>query len=203
MSEKAVRTLWSFLGVYLATFSLAAGLLTTGSESFDALIPVSKYSPYSVPLVGVPVISLLFCLLVWLALRYPIRGPRPSWSERLPVFYFDPQDMPPASKDGRRYQLVFLLAFYIFPIAVLLRLLAKFFEATATDRDGTAFAQGIRHLWPASDINWEGWLEGDYRLDGFTYYPVLQPWANLALSIGAVCALLRLGQYLFLRRFDG
>lgn len=183
MSEKAVRVLWSFVGLIGATFAFSAILRTLGTESRDTIIPLNSYGSRSVTLLAIPLGSALVLIVLWLTRKYPMRLLDSGWASRMPTFYFDAEDIKPEHRDGRLYQAFFFVGFILMPVLAQLVFLRKFLFSKARDPKGDVFATRLEHFWPSAPIDWGAFSRGDYRLEEITYFPIVLAWLFLLIDI--------------------
>jgi hypothetical protein len=193
MSERAIRVTWSFLGVLLMAFSAAALLRTTASQAPEKLLPLNSFGAYGVTLLAIPIGSAMLLAVLWLTRRYPSgRSATQTWASRLPVFYFERSDIDCRSRDGKTYQLAFLLGFILGPALTQVLLYIKFLSGTVCfgkDKAATDIVW-LKHFWPTG-VMWPSVAGSGYSLDGLTYYPLFQPWAYLALECVVIAATIR------------
>lgn len=161
MSQRALRKIWSFCGFLAFAFAGFALLRTTGSSAPDSILPLATYGPYGVTLLALPLGSVLTLVVLWLTRRHAgrVEGEDPSlhgstgrWATRLPVFFFEPEDIDPSTRDGRLYQGLFLAGFILWPAVAQVFLFAKLWRGRADLGGGSV--SGWRHLVPGRDLDW-------------------------------------------------
>src|SRR5262249_4547393 len=116
--------------------------------------------------------------LLYVTLKYcrhaNVRG-RDSWEARVPIFYFDDEDINLASSDGRVYQRAIAFAFLLAPLAAQCVLALKCFNGTAFGPAGKRFASGWQHFWPETAADLSDVVGGLYRFGeastGVSYFP--------------------------------
>lgn len=191
MSSKALRTIWSFLGVLALGFAATSAMRTTGAAVETNLLPLGTSDPHSAALLGWPVLVLLIGALLYVTRLYTthpdVRGREP-WEARIPIFYFEPHDVDLSALNGRRYQRIIVVAFLLVPLLAQAVLLIKCFNGAAYVQNAT-FASGWRHLWPETPVSWWQVQAGQYvfghKDHGVTYLPWIQPYLY-GLGEGAI-----------------
>ncbi len=190
MREPAFRKLWSAVALFNLGLCLTLFLRTTGLPLLVPFPVLAGASPHATAVLGFPV-ALFTCGLTLLltgvfARQHPPRG----LEYRLPIPYFDPQDFVPGSTGARIGSRVVEGLSIPLPVFLLLPILAKIVDGSVTLGSPTprtpydVLFQGWRdHFFPSRSIHWNAWFRGDYRLDGPTFYPVVQPWLYLVLLL--------------------
>lgn len=207
MSARALRTIWSFLGVLAFAFALTSALRATGSEVSEYLLPLGSVEPYSAALVSWPILGALIAALLHITSLHATHATiseRQSWTERLPVFYFDPPDVDPGSALGARYQGVIAAGFLALPLVIHVVLLLKCFGATTFAPGNALFAQPGEHFWPPLPIDWSAAFVGEYRFGdvekGVTFYPLLFPYGYVTGELLLLLYSVRVGSLVRGRR---
>jgi hypothetical protein len=186
MSERAIRAIWSFLGLLSAAFAFSAILRVTGSDPENVIIPFGSYGHRSVTILAIPLGSAVLLPVLWLTRRYPKREPDRGLASRMPTFYFEADDVRPEHAEGRLYQLIFFAGFIAMPTLVQLFLFRKFLASGITTPVGLHFTNWLEHFWPAMSIDWQEVFRGNYNLERVSYYPLLLPWGFLLIEVVVV-----------------
>ncbi|MGH0037770.1 MAG: hypothetical protein ACQGVK_22295 [Myxococcota bacterium] len=188
MNEKAVRSIWTAVGLALAYLSFNAWSAT---QQWGFELPGLSFENYkSFPasifglLGGVP----LLILEVYLASHHP-KPKKSIWSQRLPIAFG--QEIDVTTTLGRRYQAFFVFLFILFPSFAQVHFIDKFW--TGCFRHD----QGCLTPIPFSDL-----CSNNHSYFGVTFFPIYEPVLLTILSTGAVClALFQLWQ-IFIRSND-
>jgi hypothetical protein len=185
MNEKALSKLWTFWSSVTTTFgafawSRMAGL-TVKSDDFGIL----GRPGIETPLLCVPALSVLVIIGCWLTRHYQQSFGGATWSEHVPIFYFEKADIDVNARDGRIYQGWCVAIFIVFPMICLLVLLARFLS-------GEIFCNGSHPRAPVAHVHFFG-LHGAgcdsfFRfgsVDGPQYYLWFTPWIYLGAVLVA------------------
>lgn len=126
MTDKALTKIWSFFAFALLSFAFLATLRTTGVSNPGGNFGLLGYQPSTVAALALP-LDLLLCAIVFrLTAMRAARYPRAGWSERMPLFYFEPSDVDPRSREGRNYQRVAVLLVLVVPLLLTAQMADRF-----------------------------------------------------------------------------
>jgi hypothetical protein len=145
MSKKALKTLWSFFGLAGLTFSMLAWFRNNGQSTDSDVFGILELAPPEVPVLALPAQLALLTLVLVLTHVWARSVDGRNWADRVPVFYFENEDVSPLTLGGRIYQGSLLIAFVIVPVLLLLNMGAHYLKADIffAVKGGTTTAIGI------------------------------------------------------------
>lgn len=194
MNEKALRTLWSYLGSALLVIAVASYVRSTGSKLVDASLKIGELDPRGVPVISIPVIVLLSSVVQRLGRDYTLNSlasnPIGAWPARIPVAFLEPADLDFTTSLGRSYQRWVFFLIVLLPVIIELQQFILFLAGNVSIDDHFVNSlSGIHQLVP-SGVDGTRWLT-DYRYATLQYYPILQPWLYVVLSLFLIVITIR------------
>ncbi len=212
MDSKALTQIWTAIGVVLVFLTVDTWLLTQGGTALFSA-PVLDKRPVCASYYGVLSIAPLLIALSKIGRTFAARSRADAWHARIPVVGLEGVDT--ASKEGRRYQCFFLLAFTVLPLFSLVHFNDKVFNVgrvakVAKEQPLELDLSPFRYVPSAGEFLTFRVLGNDYCLGqnlsafdrdkaktsdpchrtakwagGVTWFPVISPLAVLALTAWA------------------
>jgi len=119
MSAKALKTLCGFFALFCLTFSTLAFLRRNGTKPSEDAFGFLGFEPAELPALALPMQLVLMALVLWLTHVWCDSRGGTLWATRVPVFYFEADDVDAASTGGRTYQAATIGLFLVVPFIFL------------------------------------------------------------------------------------
>lgn len=192
LSEKVWGKMYTAVGGFTAVFAWLAASNARGVVAKDeGVTNLGAYGPFLSALFGFLWLWGLTCVVLIVVLRYATAVRATSWSERLPVPFFDEGDVDRRSANGRWLQALVAFGFVVIPTLCLFAVFATFMSTKFYAVDGVAQIDGWSQL--SSPKFWPGTFSSAFRFGsatGLTYFPVLQPGLYCLMYAGHLILLL-------------
>lgn len=191
MSAKAVKTLWSFFALFALTFGTLALLRTRGVEPDEDVFGILGLEPAEAAALALPLQILVFTIVLALTRVWQAGTPNLGWASRVPIFYFDAQDVDPRLRGGKIYQGIAIGLFVVLPFLLLLVLANQFLDASLyfSIKRGPTDLIGFDRLGHFATLQIYAATDGKIGFfrygtaDGPQYYPILTWFYALAVLL--------------------
>lgn len=134
MSRAALTKLWSFFALTTLSLSFLFFLRTTGVKPGSDTFGILGYKASTIPILALPMNMALFAIVLWLTWVWSESVQNGSWTQRIPLFYFEERDVDPLTRGGRIYQRWSFSLTMVVPMLLTLQMADRFFRATVFGR---------------------------------------------------------------------
>jgi hypothetical protein len=193
MDQPTLAKLWTLIGASLFYFSINVWSIMQGGNLAlpFSLVKEDKVSPYGASIYGVVIGGTLLLFELMITRIYANRSGERMWARRLPVaggFVLDVNQI-----EARVFQIIVLLGFLIVPGAAQIAYIVKFLSGTVCLKNKCWASNWHQHLMKPLG-GWQAVLDAaDFRYDpqkeakggehSLSYFPFIEPWAFLVLTI--------------------
>lgn len=134
LSRAALTKLWSFFALTTLSLSFLFFLRTTGVRPGSDTFGILGHNALTIPILALPINMALFAIVLWLTWEWSKSVHQGSWSQRIPLFYFEEKDIQPLTRGGRIYQRWSFSLTMVVPMLLTLQMADRFFGGAVFGR---------------------------------------------------------------------